>query len=80
MHNKIFIFFFRDFLLLTFETSCFYYLSVLLSIVSNKITVMTSFNKAITGSYVELTYISAVKWFMRGKQLSDIAFISLEMK
>lgn len=43
-------------------------------------TVMTSFNKAITGSYVELMYISVVKWFMRSKQLSDITFISLEMK
>lgn len=30
--------------------------------------------------YVDLTYLSVVKWFMRNKQLSSITFISLEMK
>lgn len=58
----------------------FYYLSVLLSILSNKMTVMTCFNKPITDFYVDLTYLSVVKCFMRNKQLSNITFISLEMK
>lgn len=41
---------------------------------------MTCFNKPITDFYVDLTYLSVVKWFMRNKQLSNTIFISLEMK
>lgn len=80
LHNKIFILFFCDFFIAHFWNIVFYYLSVLLSIPSNKKTVMTCFNKPITDFYVDLTYLSVVKWFMRNKQLSNTIFISLEMK
>lgn len=43
---------------------------------SNNKTVMTCFNKPITGFHVDLTYVSVVKWFMRNKQLSNITIIS----
>lgn len=47
---------------------------------SNKKTVMTCFNKSVIDFSVDLMYLSVLKWFVRNKQLSDITFISSEMK